>query len=85
MSYDYLMSNRRFGPVSELVERMARIGNIAVHAVQEENRRKGIPNVYVRNGKIVWQLPNGSITTAHPADRSVWRDGDWSGLSSDML
>ncbi len=50
----------------EVVEKMTRIGNTAVHAAQEENRRKGIPNVYVLNGKIVWQLPDGSITTARP-------------------
>ena len=29
----------------EIVEKMTRIGNTAVHAAQEENRRKGIPNV----------------------------------------
>ena len=51
----------------ELVERMTRIANTAVQAAQEENRRKGIPNVYVLNGKIVWQLPDGSITTKQPS------------------
>ena len=50
----------------ELVERMTRIANTAVRVAQEENRRKGIPNVYVLNGKIVWQLPDGSITTVRP-------------------
>ena len=47
----------------EIVEKITRIGNTAVHAAQEENRRKGIPNVYVLNGTIVWQLPDGSVTT----------------------
>lgn len=50
----------------ELVERFTRIANTAVHAAQEENRRLGIPNVYVLNGTIVWQYPNGSITTTPP-------------------
>lgn len=50
----------------ELVERMTRIANTAVHAAQEENRRKGIANVYVLNGKIVWQLPDGMIVTTPP-------------------
>jgi hypothetical protein len=50
----------------EIVEKMTRIGNTAVHAAQEENRRKGIPNVYVLNGTIVWQLPDGSVTTKRP-------------------
>ena len=50
----------------EIVEKMTRIGNTAVHAAQEENRRRGIPNVYVLNGKIVWQLPDGTVTTVRP-------------------
>jgi len=50
----------------ELVERLTRIGNTAVHLAQEENRRKGIPNVYCINGKIIWQLPDGSITDKNP-------------------
>ena len=50
----------------EIVEKMTRICNTAVHAAQEENRRKGIPNVYVLNGTIVWQLPDGSVTTKRP-------------------
>ena len=52
--------------MSELVERMTRIANTAVHAAQEENRRKGIANVYVLNGKIVWQLPDGTIVMTPP-------------------
>lgn len=50
----------------EIVEKLTRLGNIAVHLAQEENRRKGIPNVYCINGKIVWQLPDGSITDKDP-------------------
>ena len=53
--------------MQEIVERFTRIGNTAVHAAQEENRRKGIANVYVINGKIVWQMPDGSVTTTRPA------------------
>lgn len=43
-----------------------RIGNRAVHAAQEENRRLGIPNVYSRNGKLYFELPNGEITQKNP-------------------
>ena len=50
----------------EVVEKMTTIVNSAVHAAQEENQRKGIPNVYVLNGKIVWQMPDGSVTTVCP-------------------
>ncbi len=51
----------------EIVERMTRIGNKAVHAAQDENRRKGIANVYVLNGKTVWQLPDGTVTSTRPS------------------
>ncbi|MBQ4440335.1 MAG: hypothetical protein II909_04295 [Kiritimatiellae bacterium] len=50
----------------EIVEKLTRIGNTAVHLAQEENMRKGIPNVYCINGKIIWQLPGGSITDVNP-------------------
>ncbi len=49
-----------------LIEKLTRIGNTAVHLAQEENRRKGIPNVYCINGKIVWQLPDGTVTMENP-------------------
>ena len=47
----------------DLIEKLTKIASTAVKAAQEENRRKGIANVYVLNGKIVWQLPDGRITT----------------------
>jgi hypothetical protein len=43
-----------------------RIGNCAVHKALEENRRLGIPNVFSRNGKLYYELPNGEITTQDP-------------------
>lgn len=49
-----------------MVEEMTRMANTAVHLAQEENRRNGIPNVYVINGKIIWQLPDGTITDVDP-------------------
>jgi hypothetical protein len=55
----------------DIVERITRIGNTAVHLAQEENRRKGIPNVYCINGKIVWQLPDGTISLQDPLQGDV--------------
>ena len=43
-----------------------RIGNSAVKEAQERNRKNGIPNVYSLNGKIIFELPNGEITTKNP-------------------
>lgn len=43
-----------------------RIGNRAVKKAQEENRKKGIPNVYDINGHLYYELPNGKLTTKDP-------------------
>ena len=38
-----------------------RIGNRAVRQAREENHRLGLPNIYSRNGKIVYEMPDGEI------------------------
>jgi len=43
-----------------------RIGNIGVEKAIEENRRKGIPSVYSINGRIVYELADGTITELEP-------------------
>ena len=48
-----------------LFDKITRIGNRAVKKAQEENRLKGIPNVYSINGKIFFELPNGQLTTEY--------------------
>lgn len=45
---------------------LLRIGNRAVKRAQEENRKKGIPNVYSYNGHIYYELPNGELTKEDP-------------------
>ncbi len=40
---------------------MLRIGNRAVREAKAENHRLGLPNIYSRNGKIVYEMPNGKI------------------------
>ena len=55
--------------MNEWDARLLAIANKAVREAQDENRRKGIPNVYVLNGTLVWQLPDGSITTTDPMRR----------------
>ena len=50
----------------EWAREMLRIGNRAVKRVQEENRKKGIPNVYDINGHRYYELPNGKLTTEDP-------------------
>jgi len=50
----------------ELSAEFERIGNEAVREAQERNRKNGIPNVYCLNGKMIFELPNGEITTKNP-------------------
>jgi hypothetical protein len=38
-----------------------RIGNLAVRKAQAENHRLGLPNVYSRNGQIIFEMPDGEI------------------------
>ena len=47
---------------------LQRIGNRAVQEAQEESRRLGVPNVFSRNGKVYYELPNGEITDKNPFD-----------------
>lgn len=53
-----------------------RIGNRAVKRVQEENRKKGIPNVYDFNGHLYYELPNGELTKEDPYPLSKETDSD---------
>ncbi|RUM46520.1 MAG: hypothetical protein DSY47_07930 [Hydrogenothermus sp.] len=47
------------------------IGNRAVRKAQEESLKKGIPNVYCKDGKFYFELPDGTITTEVP---DVYKD-----------
>ena len=49
----------------KLSDKILRLGNRAVKKAQENNLKKGIPNVYCINGKIVFELPNGEFTTKY--------------------
>jgi hypothetical protein len=43
-----------------------RIGNTGVQKALEENRKLGIPSVYTINGRIIYELADGSITELEP-------------------
>ena len=51
--------------MTKLSEKLLKLGNRAVKKAQENNRKKGIPNVYCINGKIIFELPNGELTTQY--------------------
>ena len=50
----------------ELLIEATRLGNEAVARAQEENRRMGLPNVYSKDGRLYFQLPDGRITMTMP-------------------
>ncbi|MEX0612893.1 MAG: hypothetical protein WD738_01765 [Pirellulales bacterium] len=50
----------------EKIQDLMRIGRRAVHEAQEENRRRGIPNVYSINGILYYELPNGELSRTDP-------------------
>ena len=52
--------------MNDLTVKLTRIASRAVRKAQEENRKNGIPNVYVINGRHVWQMPDGSFTDKNP-------------------
>lgn len=47
-------------------DEIERIGMDAVERAQEENRRRGIPNTYSRNGTLYFELPDRTITQEDP-------------------
>lgn len=51
--------------IDDLSEKILKIGNRAVKKAQENNLKKGIPNVYCINGKIVFELPNGEFAAKY--------------------
>lgn len=53
-----------------LSDKILRLGNRAVKKAQEENRKKGIPNVYFINGEITYELPDGTLTTTYNFENS---------------
>ena len=71
------MSNRELSPniYKETLE-FLRIANRAVKRAQEENRKKGIPNVYSYNGHIYYELPNGELTKEDPLKTVDNKDED---------
>ena len=56
------MKRSKYNDVLEIL----RIGSRAVQKAQEENRKKGLPNVYSKNKKLYFELPDGTITMKDP-------------------
>jgi len=49
-----------------------KLNNICVRAIEkakENNRKKGVPNAFVKNGKIYFEMPDGKITDKDPFEK----------------
>ena len=64
--FRFFASTFQGGPMTEFDAKILAIANKAVCEAQEENRRLGIANVYSLNGTLVWQLPDGRVTSVNP-------------------
>jgi hypothetical protein len=49
--------------------KMTKIFQRAVKLAQKSHREKGLPNVYIKNGKKIWELPDGSFVTKNPFEK----------------
>ena len=45
---------------------IARIGSRAIREAHKENHRLGLPNIFTRNEKLYFEMPDGTITTDNP-------------------
>lgn len=46
--------------------KMTNIFQKAIKKAQKRHKEMGIPNVYSKNGKIIWELPDGTLTNKRP-------------------
>jgi hypothetical protein len=57
------MGDKEFYQLRDLI---LKSGNDSVKKAQEKSLKKGIPNVYSKNGTLYYELPNGEITSKIP-------------------
>ncbi len=56
-----MITEERMNEMRKSVMYMKAIGNSAIHEAIEENRGLGIPNAFSKNGKLYYEMPDGSI------------------------
>lgn len=52
--------------IYQMAIEIQQMGNRAIERVRKENKAKGIPIVFSRNGIIYYELSDGNITTKSP-------------------
>ena len=59
---DNLNNDKLYAEVADII----RIANKAVKEAKAENKRLGIPDTFVKGGKVYYELANGEITLKRP-------------------
>jgi len=60
--------SRKFVLINQAIIEMLRIGKKAVQEAQKRSLENGVPNVYSINGKLYYQLPDGTIKSETPKE-----------------
>ncbi len=53
----------------ELTLKISRIGSLALREAHERNHSLGLPNIFTRNKRLYFEMPDGTITTDNPFDK----------------
>lgn len=62
-----MTSDSRYNVNIEInLDTILQLGRKAVRKAQEESRRLGVPNVYFRKGRLLYELPSGELTEVDP-------------------
>lgn len=59
---DNLNNDKLYAEIADII----RIANKAVKEAKEDNKRLGIPDTFVKGGKVYYELISGEITTERP-------------------
>lgn len=54
--------------MSEIAKKILKVGKKSVKDAQKESLQKGIANVYSKNKRLYFQLPDGTITEQVPQE-----------------
>lgn len=54
--------------MSEIANKILKVGKKSVKDAQKESLKKGIANVYSKNKQLYFQLPDGTITQSVPKE-----------------
>jgi hypothetical protein len=60
--------------MDDLDIQITRLANRGAHAAQENARKNGVPVVYSINGQLIYQMPDGTITSKLKIAKKIKKD-----------